>query len=212
MRSGKRVPIIGLCGRSGSGKTTVCKAFEAFGIRSVDTDAVYRELISPTPDGEPSELVRNIADCFGDGVMAADGSLDRRALAEAVFGEGKSENLALLNSLTHGPILARTEEIAAEYIADGATAVIVDAPALFESGFDKKCDAILCVTAPDDILAGRIIARDGITEDAARKRLSSQIPEAELVSRSDFVIVNDGICDLSEAAAETAQRIFAVND
>ena len=206
------IPIIGLCGRSGSGKTTVCKAFEVFGIRSIDTDKVYRELTSPYADGNPSELVRTIAKHFGECVIAVDGALDRRALAEAVFGDGKREKLELLNSLTHAPILERTEEMAAEFAEAGAKGVIVDAPALFESGFDKKCDVIICVTAPDDVLIKRITARDGISDDAAAKRLSSQMSVEELSRRADHIIVNDGKTNLCEAAAKIAEKIFAEND
>ena len=204
------VSVIGLCGRSGSGKTTVCKAFEKYGVMSVDTDKVYRELTAPVA-GEASPLIRSIADAFGDCVVSADGNLDRRALAAAVFGDGNKEKLELLNSLTHKPILDRTEKMIAEYAADGAKGVIVDAPALFESGFHEKCDTILCVTAPDEVLIRRIIARDGITEEAAKKRLSSQITEEELRRRADYVIVNDGTTDLSAEAEKVVKKLFNIN-
>ena len=199
--------IIGLCGRSGSGKTTVCRAFEKYGIKSVDTDQVYRDLTAPS-DGRPSPLVRAIADNFGDGVIFADGSLDRRALAAAVFGEGNSERLTTLNSITHGPILDRSMELARQYFAEGAVGVIVDAPALFESGFDKKCDKIICVSAPDEVLVRRITARDGISEEAAMRRLSSQRSDSELRKRAHIVIENDGKADLSEAARVAVGKIF----
>jgi len=208
--TGNAVTVIGLCGRSGSGKTTVCKAFEKYGVMSVDTDKVYRELTAPVA-GKASPLVRTVADAFGDGVVGSDGSLDRRALAAAVFGEGNKEKLELLNSITHKPILDRTDEMIVQFAAEGAVGVIVDAPALFESGFHEKCDVILCITAPDDVLVRRIVARDGITEEAAMKRLSSQITEAELRRRADLIIVNDGTTDLSAEAEKTVRKIFGIN-
>lgn len=206
-RNRSDVRVIGLCGRSGSGKTTVCKAFEKYGVPSVDTDMVYRELTAPA-DGRPSPLVQRIADEFGAGIIASDGSLDRRSLAAAVFGDGKKDRLDRLNALTHTPILDRTAEMIEEYAADGARGVIVDAPALFESGFHKKCDAVICVSAPDDILLSRITARDGIPVKAAKSRLASQIPASELVSRADFVIVNDGAADIDGQAKAILGKIF----
>ena len=199
--------IIGLCGRSGSGKTTVCKAFEEYGIKSVDTDQVYRELTAPN-EGKPSALVQRIAENFGDCVISSDGTLDRRALAAEVFGGGNGERLKMLNSITHGPILERSTEFAEQYFSEGARGVIVDAPALFESGFDKKCDRIICVSAPDDVLVRRITARDGIPVEAAKQRLSSQISDGELRERADIVIENDGRTDLAEAAKEAVGKIF----
>ncbi len=204
----RTVPVIGLCGRSGSGKTTVCKVFERLGVKSVDTDQVYREITRPADDGLPSELVREIARNFGGNVVASDGSLNRAILAQAVFGDGNCEKLAKLNSITHTPILDRTEELIREYTADGAAGVIVDAPALFESGFDKKCDVILCISAPDEVLIERITLRDSISRDAAIRRLSSQIPDSELRRRADHIIENDGEHDLEKEAQTAFSKIF----
>lgn len=209
INSGKN-KVIGLCGRSGSGKTTVCATAAELGIMSVDTDRVYRELTAPASDGTPSELVRLIRDRFGESVVCPDGTLDRRALAGIVFGEGNEGNLADLNRITHERILAETERRIEEYFSKGAAGVIVDAPALFESGFDKKCDVILCVSAPDDILVERIMNRDHISEEAALKRLSSQISAKELKEKADFVIENDGRADLSGVAKAVFEKIFDI--
>lgn len=186
----ERRPVIGLCGKSGSGKTTVCESFEKLGIMPIDTDKVYRELTLPDGDGKPSSLVRAIACEFGDGVVRDDGALDRPALAEKVFGAGNEENLEKLNTTVHKHILGRTREIIDEYFSAGARGVIVDAPALYESGFDKECDAVVCVVASEDERVKRIVSRDGISEDVARKRISSQISDDELLEKADFVIYN----------------------
>lgn len=198
--------IVGICGRSGSGKTTVCKAFEALGAKSIDTDRVYRELTCAGDDGMPSECVRRIAKEFGGKVVASDGSLNRAYLARIVF--GNKEKLALLNSITHKRITERTEAMIFEYLRAGATCVLVDAPALFESGFDKKCDAVVCVSAPEDTLAARIVARDNITPEQARRRLSSQIPDDELRERADFVLVNDGVAEIEPQAEKILGEIL----
>jgi len=207
MNPGKN-KVIGLCGRSGSGKTTVCGAFEKLGIKSIDTDKVYRELTAPCSDGTPSKLVSLIRKRFGDEVVRSDGSLDRAVLAGIVFGEGNGENLRDLNMITHEHILSETERRIDKYFREGVRGVIVDAPALFESRFDKKCDVILCVSAPDDVLVERIMKRDSISEEAALRRLSSQISDKELRERADYIIENDGETDLSLAAGNVAGKIF----
>lgn len=200
--------VIGLCGRSGSGKTTVCKAFAESGIVSIDTDLVYREMTRPEDDGMPSELVRLIARELGGDVIAYDGTLDRAVLAAKVFGDGNENNLATLNSITHKHILEKTRDMIREYFKDGAKGVIVDAPALFESGFDSECDAIVCVVAPEEDLVHRIMERDHLSEDAARKRLSSQISAEELCERSDYVIDNRDGGDPVDAVRAAAHEIL----
>lgn len=190
--------VVGICGRSGSGKTTVCKEFEKLGARSIDTDRVYRDLTCADEDGMPSECVRLIAKEFGGKVVASDGSLNRALLARIVFGD--KEKLALLNSITHKRIMERTEAMIFEFLREGAECVLVDAAALFESGFDKKCDAVVCVSAPEDILVKRIVGRDGITAEQAGRRLSSQISDDELRERSNYVLINDGTADVASQA------------
>lgn len=200
--------IIGLCGRSGAGKTTVCSEFEKYGIMSIDTDRVYRRLTRPEEKGIPSALVRILADNFGEDVITPEGELNRRALAAKVFGEGNEERLALLNRLTHKAILDKTDEMIVEFFKSGAKGVIVDAPALFESGFHKKCHLIVCVTAPEDSLMRRIMKRDSLSAEEALRRLSSQISERELRLRSDYVIETvDGVAP-NDAVAAVAKKIL----
>ena len=187
--------IIGLCGRSGSGKGYVCSIFEQFGIPCIDTDRVYRELVS---DAE-SPCLSELCECFGKGILTEDKALDRRTLAKIVFAKGNEEKLKKLNGITHKYILKRTEEIISEYEGQGFGAVVIDAPVLFESGFDKLCHITLCVSAPEDILVSRICLRDGRSESEARLRLASQKSEEELLRRCDEVIVNDGVCNIRDS-------------
>ena len=186
------MPIIGVCGNSGAGKTTVCTAFVSLGARFIDTDGVYHELITPIR-GEPSPLVQRIAHEFGD-VILADGTLDRRALAKTVFSD--REKLKKLNSMTHPVIMEETMRLARGYESDGTSVILIDAPALFECGGDRLCDYLLCVTASEDTRAARVVARDGITKEEAKKRFASQLPEAILRERCDFVIENEDGSDI----------------
>ncbi|MBR6807105.1 MAG: dephospho-CoA kinase [Clostridia bacterium] len=191
MSHAKNPVIIGLCGRSGSGKSFVSKLFSAEGIPSVDTDAVYREMTAAPVCGELSECMAELTGEFGTVILCEDMSLNRRALADIVFSEDGKDRLKKLNGITHRHILRETDRRISELGECGFWAVIVDAPLLFESGYHEKCDYIVAATAPDDVLIGRITRRDVIDVDAAARRLKVQLSDSELRSRADFVIDTD---------------------
>ncbi len=185
--------IIGLTGPSGSGKGTAAVLLLKHGIPSIDTDKVYRKILIP-----PSQCLDELREAFGSEVIRPDGTLDRRALASVVFAD--REMLALLNSVTHKYILARTQKRIAYRRRTGANAVIVDAPALFEAGFDEKCDFVITVTASREARIERIMQRDGFDRAAAERRIDGQPPEDFYTSRSDYTVSNNGTLDELEAA------------
>ena len=187
------VMLVGLCGRSGSGKGYVSALFSGFGIPSIDTDAVYREMTAPTDTLSP--CMEALVERFGEQILSSDNSLNRPVMRSLVF-NGDAEALHDLNTITHRFILDETERIASEYYENGSPIVLVDAPLLYESGFDRMCECVVCVTAPEDILLERIMKRDGIGEEDAKRRLAAQIPVEELEDRADFVIAND--CEKDE--------------
>ncbi len=185
-----KIKHIGLCGRSGSGKGYVCSLFEKHGIPSIDTDEVYKRLCAPT-EGEPSPLVCEITEAFGNDAIDSDGKLDRSFLSSEVFdSEISQDKLTTLNRITHSHILAETIRLSAEYAKDGAAAVIIDAPVLFESGFEKYCDKIIAVICDEEVRIRRIITRDGISREAAMRRLSTQLTDDELRARADYIADN----------------------
>lgn len=183
--------VIGLCGGSGSGKGFVSKIFLEYGIPSIDTDVVYRELTS-----QMTPCLRALVEEFGDDIVTAEGLLDRRRLSQLVFiGDGSEKRLQKLNEISHKFILDETRKRLSEYEKAGFTAAIVDAPVLFESGFDKECDAIVAVLAKREIRIARIIARDGISKETADLRINSQIDDDKLTTLCDYVITNNGDID-----------------
>ena len=196
--------VIGVCGGSGSGKGAVCSIFGTLGIPSVDTDAVYHELISC--DGP---CLRELAASFGDSVVK-DGAIDRAALRNIVFSPPDvKEKQALLNSVTHKYVIGKTEQLLRDYGRQGVKGAIIDAPLLFESGLDKRCDVTVAVAADSNVRIARIMLRDGIDYDTAARRISLQIPDRELISRCDFVIHNNGSLDgLKAAVTEVYRQIF----
>ena len=191
--------VVGLCGGSGVGKGYCARLFAECGIPAIDTDKVYHDLVSG-----PSDCLNELVACFGESIVSESGALDRRELSKTVFSDKRA--LTELNKITHKHILAKTENIIEKFEKMGYGAVLIDAPLLFESGFDKKCDLILGVVADDAIRVERITKRDGITEAAATRRISSQLSNDEIANKCDYVIVNNGesdaLCELIRTLAE----------
>lgn len=194
---------IGLAGGSGSGKGVVSSLFSLFGIPVFDCDAVYHDLISR--DGT---LTRELSDAFGDAILSPEGGVDRRALFDAAFRDPASRDL--LNTITHHRILAVLHEWIDRAERQGVPAILVDAPLLFESGFDRECDLVVAVTAPMDIRVKRIVGRDGISDEEARERIAAQIPDEELARRADFVLEN--ATDRAEFVKKTLSVLKIINE
>lgn len=207
------VMLVGLCGRSGSGKGYIAKMFAEYGIPSVDTDAVYREMTSPAEDRSMlSPCMNELIARFGEQILSADLSLNRAVMRSLVFG-GDREALADLNRITHRHILEKTQETAEQYFRDGSLIVLIDAPVLYESGFDRMCERVVCVTAPEDVIVSRIMKRDGLSEEDAKKRLASQKTREELEDRADYVIFNDDERPvLYERVKRCTESLHAVRD
>lgn len=189
--SDNNICLIGLCGRSGSGKSFVARMLSKLGIPVVDTDAVYREMTASPSDGRLSECMQDLVREFGERILTPDLSLDRKALADIVFAPDGGEKRARLNAITHKYILGETDRRIAEHSRNGAWAAAVDAPLLFESGYDKRCDHIVAASAPEETLIKRIVSRDGLTEEGARRRLAVQLSEEEIRRRAHFIIETD---------------------
>ena len=207
MTDGKPV-LIGLCGRSGAGKGYVSALFSAFGIPAIDTDAVYRDLTGPSETLSP--CMAALVERFGDAVRSPDGSLNRPVLRAMVFG-GDRESLGDLNRISHAFILEETLRRAEQLAKASHSLVLIDAPLLYESGFDRLCAAVVCVTAPEEVLIRRIMARDGIGRTDAEKRLATQKPTEELEERADYRIDNAGdhsatLCQVKACADELIRR------
>ncbi len=195
--------VIGLCGGSGSGKGEVCHLFAEHGIPSVDTDVLYHHMTA-----EKNSLTEALAERFGDEVLCENGALCRARLSAKVFAPGAEKELADLNRIAHFHILAGVRVWIAEQKAAGMRAAIVDAPLLFESGFDKECDALICVTAPKEMRIERIMKRDKISRDAAERRIAAQHSDAYLIERCGYHINNAGdINALHASVQDVLQKI-----
>ncbi len=196
---------IGLTGPSGAGKGTLASLFAAYGIPSIDTDAIYHALLVP-----PSECLRELAERFGDGILFPDGTLDRKILAALVFAPGREADLADLNTITHRHVLSEVRRLLAVYKEQGKAAVLVDAPQLFESGFDAECHYVLSVLAPRDIRLARIMTRDGLDEERASARLNAQKPDEFYRAHSNAVVYNHGEACAMETDVQRLLRLWEV--
>lgn len=180
--------IIGLTGGTGAGKGCVCKKFLQYNISSLDTDKVSRQVCAK---GTP--CLNELLSFFGKDILNEDGTLNRKTLGSIVFSD--KEKLQVLNSITHRYILSAARDWLKKQEAEGKIAAIIDAPLLYESGFDKECDVIVAVISDRALRTQRITTRDNISTDDANKRLNNQGDDGFYTKSADYVITNNGTLD-----------------
>lgn len=164
--------VVGLVGRMAAGKSTVARMFAALGAHVIDADALAHEVLD-----EP-EVRRAVAARFGAGVLAADGRVSRRALADVVFGDGPGAAAALadLEAIVHPRVRDRMEAALAahrraEAAGGGPRVVVLDVPLLVQAGWAEACDRVVVVECDEEVRRRRLEAR-GIAagQRAARDR------------------------------------------
>ena len=182
---------LGITGRSGCGKSTVTAVFSAHGVPLADADQISREILLP---GSP--LLPRLAQRFGADILKADGTLDRRLLADRAF--ATPEGKAALDSLTHPEIRAAKQAA----LDAGAPLFVLDGAVIVGTAAQAECDRLCVVTAPFETSVARIVARDGISAEMAARRLNAQTPESTLTAQADYVLRNDSSLAHLQAAAE----------
>lgn len=192
--------IIGLTGGSGAGKTLVSQRFQALGAGAVDADAVYRALCDTC-----RPMLDELAAAFGP-ILTPEGGLDRPALAGIVFAD--PAKLRLLSSLTFPYIRAASEKAFAALERQGVPVALYDAPTLFQTGADALCGDVIGVIASRETRIARIMARDGLTREAACARIDSQPDESFYRQRCRYIVENNGSVDeLNAQAARVWQAL-----
>ncbi|MCC6461237.1 MAG: dephospho-CoA kinase [Saprospiraceae bacterium] len=176
---------VGITGGIGSGKSTVCRIFEALGVPVYDADYWARWLIVEDPAVRAA-----IVALFGPEAYLPDGSYHRAFVAGIVFQD--PDKLAALNAAVHPVLEQHSRHWHEEQARAGQAYTLKEAALLVESGSQRHLDALIVVTAPEALRVRRVMARDGVSEEAVRARLRNQWPEAEKVKQADFVVVNDG--------------------
>lgn len=192
--------ILGLTGKTGAGKSTVAAYLKEKGCFIIDGDLIAREIVLP---GQPAlgELCRR----FGDDILFADGSLDRKKLAAKAF--SSPEATALLNSVTHPHIKKRFEQLIFQAEKDGFSVAVIDAAALLESDCKDLCEKIIVVCADEKVRLERILLRDRITKEQALLRIKGQKDDNYYLSQADAVI-NNSAADSLETELDKLKELI----
>ena len=192
---------VGLTGTVASGKSAVARRLAALGATVIDADELAREVVRP---GTPA--FRRIRDAFGEGVIGSDGTIDRPALARAVFGDDEAR--ARLERISHADIRALRALRVAEGTAAGARIIVEEVPLLFEVGLEDDYDMTVTVDAPADVRAARARRSRRWAAERFAAIDAAQLPAAEKRRRADRVLDNaDGPERLDAAARELWRAI-----
>ncbi len=177
--------IIGLTGGIACGKSTISQTLQKLGAVIVDGDVLSRQLTAPGGAALP-----HIRRRFGDGVFAPDGTLNRSALGQIVFGDDDARHA--LDDIMQPLLLTMIHEAIADTRVSGASVCVLDMPLLYEQGLDRLCDTVWCACLPHETQLQRLIARDGFTREEAESRIASQMPTTEKAARAQVVIDTSG--------------------
>jgi dephospho-CoA kinase len=173
---------VGLTGGIGAGKSEVSRLLVEHGAVLIDADRIAREVVEPGTPG-----LAAVVEAFGSDVLAPDGSLDRPALGAIVFAD--ADRLAVLNSIVHPLVGARSAEL--EAAATGDSVVVHDVPLLAENGLAPLYDVVVVVDASPETQLDRLVRLRGMSEEDARARMAAQATRDKRLDIADIVIDND---------------------
>jgi dephospho-CoA kinase len=193
---------VGITGGIGSGKTTACRMFQVLGIPVYDADFWAKWLIE-----RDAGLRTQVTAVLGPEAYLPDGAYNRAYVARRVFADAAL--LAALNAVVHPVVEQHSRRWHDEQAARGYPYTLKEAALLIESGSHRFLDALIVVTAPEEVRIRRVMERDGLGEDAVRARMLHQMPEAEKAALADFVLVNDGQRPLIPQVWRTHRALLA---
>lgn len=191
------IPVIGLTGQTGAGKSTVAMLLEQNGVYNIDADYLARLAV------ENPEVVAALTENFGEDIIV-NGSLDRRELARRAFSDPEKQRK--LNSIVHPEVTRLAVEEIHKAENSGAKAALIDAALLFESDLTSICSFTVSVIAEKETRLQRIMKRDSISRDDALIRMNAQKSEAYYIEKADIVINNNGE-DLTDEIRKITERI-----
>lgn len=189
--------VIGITGPTGAGKTTALHVLRELGAEVIDADAVYHALLR-----ENRGLKSALVSAFGERILNGVGEVDRKALAQEAY----PNRLPELNAVTHPFVVEEVDRRIAASRQEGRS-VAIDAITLIESGLAQRCDAVVAVLAPRELRLRRIMTRDGIDEEYARRRVLAQQGDDFFRDNSDHTLEN-GVKDTEERFRERALELF----
>lgn len=187
--------VVGLTGSLGMGKSTTAKMFAEAGVPVHDADVAVHRLY----EGEAVPLIEAAFPGSTTG-----GKVDREKLGQRVIGNAAA--MRKLEAIVHPLVRQAEERFLAEAARQGATVAVLDIPLLFETEGDKRCDAVVVVSAPSGTQRARVLERPGMTEQKFQALAGKQMPDADKRARADF-IVDSG--QGYEAARQQVREILA---
>lgn len=195
-------PIIGLSGGIGSGKSAVAKAMESAGALVIDSDRHAQELL------DDAQVCGQLAQWWGEGVLDPSGRIDRRRVAEIVF--GRVSERERLEGLLHPLIARRREDMITRGLTDGCVrAIILDSPLLFERNLDQLCDVTVFVESDEMHRRERVRLQRGWDADELKRREQTQWPPERKRGLADYVIHNDGsLHELRQRSAALFEEVL----
>jgi dephospho-CoA kinase len=193
---------VGLTGSIAVGKSFVLSVLKHLGARTIDADQIAREVVEPGTPG-----LQALVESFSDGILKADGSLDRSKLGAMVFGD-ESKRLKL-NSILHPFIIARQDEIMQSWEQESPDGIaVVDAALMIESGGYRRLDKLIVVHCRPEMQLQRLMSRENLNLEEAERRISSQMPQEEKKKFADVLIdTSDGFDSARKQTEEAWQRL-----
>lgn len=175
---------VGLTGGIATGKSYVVRLLRDAGVPVIDSDVLARQAVAPGTPGLAAITAR-----FGAGLVTASGELDRAALGELVFRDAEARRD--LEAIVH-PVVRRGIADFFSSVAPGTPLAVADIPLLFETHGERHFDTLVVVACKPAAQIERVMARDGLSREAAERRVAAQLPIEEKVRRADYVIRTDG--------------------
>ncbi len=198
MSSGE-VPVLVVTGPTGAGKSTLCGWLAERGAWWIDADAVGHEML------DREEIRSRVVEAFSTAILDADGGVERRLLAQVVFGE--AEALARLNAIVHPPLVAEIHRrIDVLRRSRAAELIVVDAALHFQFEPSLPADLVVGVSAERELRLGRIRDRDALDDESARRRIEGQSAVEASLGRADEVL------DSSVPRSELRRQLFDLVD
>lgn len=189
---------VGLTGGIATGKSLVSGIFKELGAYIIDADIISRNLVEP---GQPA--YREIIDFFGSDILNDDKSINRGKLGSLVFADHSLKEK--LEEIVHPRVIEEQQKLIRQIsLEDREAIIIIDAPLLIESGFYQKVEILIVVTASEKTVVERLFRRNGLSEEEAKLRISSQMPIEEKEEMADYIIDNNGKID------KTRERVLEV--